>query len=172
MIMFRSTFSSNTMRFDGAHRAEKIFVSILFACPAIALRNERDIDDLSMIPKSPDSLGKTALRHFHSPEPQALLYSFFFLYALKRQITESKNDQQHMPTPTGPASAFMMIQAQFLLQLVVSLLNPESFMKETNHLQGRHALSILLKKYRSSCPPPSFLLRSMISQTSSCTLPL
>ena len=59
---------------------------------------------------------------------------------LERQMTESKNDQQHMPSPTGLASALVMIQAQFLLKLLVALLDPEPFMKETNHFQGRLVL--------------------------------
>jgi hypothetical protein len=45
-----------------------------------------------------------------------------------------------MPMPTGPTSALMVIQPQLLLQLPGSLLNPESFMKETNHIQSRHTL--------------------------------
>ena len=140
MIMLRSTFSSGITRSNAGHRAEMAFVSVLFACSAIALRNERDTDDPSMIPKSMDSSGKTALSHSHSLVPQGLLYAFFFLYALEGQITECKNNQQHMPTPAGPASALMVIQAQLLLQLLVSLFDPEPFMKETNHLQGRHVL--------------------------------
>ncbi len=138
--MFRSTTSSDTKRFDAGHRAERIFVSALFACPASAPRNERGIGDLSTISKSMYSLGKTALYPSHSPIPQVLLFEFFFLYALERQITESKNDQQHMPSPAGPASALMVIQTQLLLQLLVALLDPEPFVKETNHLQSRHVL--------------------------------
>ena len=34
-----------------------------------------------------------------------------------------------MPTPTVLASALVMIQAQFLLKLLVALLDPEPFMK-------------------------------------------
>jgi hypothetical protein len=90
--MLRSTSSSGTKRFDAGHRAERIFVSVLFAWSASVPRNEQGIDDLSMIPKSSGSLEKTVLRHSHSPVPQGLLYAFFFLYALERQITESKND--------------------------------------------------------------------------------
>lgn len=138
--MLRSTSSSGTKRFDAGHRAERIFVSALFACPASAPRNERGIGDLSMIPKRMDSLGKTALYPSHSLIPQVLLFEFFFLYALERQITESKNDQQYMPSPAGPASALMVIQTQLLLQLLVALLDPEPFVKETNHLQSRHVL--------------------------------
>src|SRR3989339_712776 len=140
MIMFKSTSSSGTKRFDAGHRAEMIFVSVLFACPASAPRNERGIGDLSTILKRMDSLGKTALYPSHSPIPQVLLFAFFFLYALERQITESKNDQQYMPSPAGPASALMVIQTQLLLQLLVALLDPEPFVKETNHLQSRHVL--------------------------------
>jgi len=109
-MMIRSTTSSGTKRFDAGHRAERIFVSALFACPASAPRNERSIGDLSMIPKRLDSLGKAVLHPSHSPIPQVLLFEFFFLYALERQITESKNDQQYMPSPAGPASALMVIQ--------------------------------------------------------------
>ena len=87
-----------------------------------------------------DSLGKPALRPSHSLIPQSLLYAFFFLYALERQITECNNDQQYMPSPASPTSAFMVIQAQLLLQLLVALLDPEPFMKKTNHLQSRHVL--------------------------------
>ena len=47
--MFRSTTSSGTKRFDAGHRAERIFVSGLFACPASAPRNVRGIGDLSTI---------------------------------------------------------------------------------------------------------------------------
>ena len=95
--MLRSTSSSGTKRFDAGHRAERIFVSVLFAWSASVPRNEQGIDDLSMIPKRMDSLGKTALYPPHSLIPQVLLFEFFFLYALERQITESKNDQQYMP---------------------------------------------------------------------------
>jgi len=116
------------------------FISVLFACSAIALWNERDTDIPSVLPKNPDSLRKFYWNHSHSLVPKALPYAFFFLYALERQITESKNDQQYMPTPAGPASAFMVIQAQLLFQLLVSLFDPEPFMKETNHLQSRHVL--------------------------------
>ena len=138
--MVRSTSSSGTKRFDAGHRAERIFVSALFACPASAPRIERGIGDLSTIPKHLDSWGKAALYPSHSLIPQVLLFEFFFLYALERQITESKNDQQYMPSPAGPASALMVIQTQFLLQLLVALLDPEPFVKETNHLQSRHVL--------------------------------
>jgi len=116
------------------------FVSVLFACSAIAPWNERGTDVPSVLPNNSDSLGKFYWNYSHSLVPQGLLYVFFFLYALEGQITECKNNQQHMPTPTGPASALMVIQAQLFLQLLVSLFNPEPFMKETNHLQGRHVL--------------------------------
>ena len=112
--MLRSTTSSGTKRFDAGHRAERIFVSALFACAASVPRIERGIGDLSTIPKHLDSLGKIALYRSHSLIPQILLFVFFFLYALERQITESKNDQQNMPSPAGPASALMVIQTQFL----------------------------------------------------------
>ena len=141
MIILRSTTSSGTKRFDAGHRAERIFVSALFACPASALKNERGIGDLSTIPKHKDSLGgKTVLYPSHSLIPQVLLFEFFFLYALERQIAESKNNQQYMPPPASPASALMVIQTQLLLQLLVALLDPEPFVKETNHLQSRHVL--------------------------------
>jgi len=133
--MIRSASSSGTKRFDAGYRAERVFVAALFACPANALRIERDSGDLSTIPKRLDSLGKAALYPSHSLIPQVLLFAFFFLYALERQITESKNDQKYMPSPASPASALMVIQTQLLFQLLVSLLDPEPFMKETNHLQ-------------------------------------
>jgi hypothetical protein len=106
--MIRSASSSGTKRFDAGHRAERIFVSMLFACPASTPRNERGIGDISTISKHLDSWEKTALYPSHSPIPQVLLFAFFFLYALERQITESENDQQHMPSPAGPASALMV----------------------------------------------------------------
>ena len=125
--MIRSTTSSGTKRFDAGHRAERIFVSTLFAYPANAPRNERGIGDLSTILKSLDSLGKNAFHLSHSLIPQVLLFEFFFLYALERQIAESKNDQQHMPSPAGPTSALMVIQTQFLLQLLVAQLDLRKF---------------------------------------------
>jgi hypothetical protein len=68
-----------------------------------------------MIQKRMDSLGKAALYPPRSLIPQVLLCEYFFLYALERQITESKNNQQYMPSPAGPASALMVIQTQLLL---------------------------------------------------------
>ena len=127
--MLISTSSSGITRSNAGYRAEMAFVSVLFACSAIVLRNGRDNHVPSMIPNSLDSLGKSDLSHSHSLAPQGLLYAFFFLYALEGQITECKNDQQYMPTPTGPASALMVIQAQLFLQLLVSLFNPKPFMK-------------------------------------------
>ena len=115
--MFRSTSSSGIKQFDAGYRAKRIFVSVLFVYSASAPRNERSIDDLSMNLKNPDSLEKTDLRHPHSLIPPSLPFVFFFLYALKCQLTESKDDQQHMSPPAGPASTFMVIQSQFLLQL-------------------------------------------------------
>ncbi len=83
--MLRSTSSSGTKRFDAGHRAERIFVLSLFACLASAPRNERDIGDLSTIPKHLDSWGKTAgmevpqhhvnpgtLDHLHHGQPSLL----------------------------------------------------------------------------------------------------
>ena len=144
--MIRSASSSGIKRFDAGHRAERIFVSALFAFSSSAPRNELGIVDLSMNLTSPDSLGKSALHHSQSLIPHHLLYAFFSLYALERQITECKNDQQHMPSPAGPASTLVMIQAQFLLQLLVALLDPEPFVKETNYLQSRHVLGHIAKK--------------------------
>src|SRR4030042_921752 len=122
-----------------------------------------------MILKRMDSLGKAALCPSHSLIPSVLLFEFFFLYALERQITESKNDQQYVPSPAGPASAFMVIQPQLLLQLLVALLDPEPFVKETNHLQGRHVLGHITEEVsklifpailRSSLDDqPDFLMR-------------
>ena len=93
-----------------------------------------------MIPGNQDSWGETRVSHSHSLVPQRLLYAFFFLYALERQISKSKEDQKHMPMPAGPASPLMVIQPQLFFQLLVSLLNPETLMKEANHLEGRHVL--------------------------------
>jgi len=159
MIMIRSTTSSGTKRFDAGHLAERNFVSALFACPASAPRNERGIGDLSTIPKRMGSLGKIALHSFHSLIPQVLLFEFFFLYALERQITESKNNQQYMPSPAGPASAFMVIQTQLLLQLLIALLDPEPFVEETNHLQSRHVLGHIAEEV----PELIFLARLLSS---------
>lgn len=91
----------------------------------------------------------------------------FFLYALECQITESKDDQQHMSPPTGPASAFMVIQSQFLLQLLIVLLNSETFMEEPHHLQSWDVLRHVAEEVSKFIFSPSFLLLSMISQTSS-----
>ena len=132
--MLKSTTSSRTKQSDAGHLAARIFVSILFAYSAIALKNERGSDDLSMIPKRMDSWRKTALHRSHSLMPEVLLYAFFFLYALERQVTKGNNDQEYMPMPAGPASTLMVIQSQLLLQLLVALLNPVPFVKETNHL--------------------------------------
>jgi hypothetical protein len=66
-----------------------------------------------------DSWGKTALRHCQSLIPKVLLFGFFPLYALERQISESKNDQQHMSSTACPAPALKVIQTQLLLQLPV-----------------------------------------------------
>ena len=85
------------MQSDAGHLAERIFVSILVAYSAIALKNEQGIDDLSMIPERMDSWRKTALHRSHSLIPEVLLYSFFFLYALERQVTEGNYDQEYMP---------------------------------------------------------------------------
>jgi hypothetical protein len=93
-----------------------------------------------MIPGSWDSKGKAARCHFHPFVPPAVLEAFFLLYTLERKITEGKEDQQHMPMPAAPASAFMVIQSQLFFQLLVALFNPEPLMKETNHLKGRHVL--------------------------------
>jgi len=145
-MMIRSTTSSDTKRYNAGQRAEKIFVSDLFARLASAPRNERGIGDLSMIPKRMDSWGKPALHPFHSLIPQVLLFEFFFLNALEHQITESKNDQHDMPSPASPASALIVIQTQLLLQLLVALLDPEPFVKKTHHLQSRHVLRHITEK--------------------------
>src|SRR4030042_1432841 len=141
MKHLKSTFSSDRGRPDAGYRAKRTFASVLFAVLAIVLKSEQGIADGSMIPDSPDLLlGKTARCRFHPLVPPGLLKTFFFLYALERQITEGKKDQQHMPMPTGPASTFMVIQSQLFFQLLVALLNPEPLMEETNHLKGRHVL--------------------------------
>lgn len=170
--MLRSTSSSGTKRFDAGHRVERIFVSALFACPASAPRNEQGIGDLSTIPKRMNSLGKAALYPSHSLIAQVLLFEFFFLYALERQITKSKNDQQYMPSPAGPASALMVIQTQILLQLLVALLDPEPFAEETNHLQSRHVLGHITEEVPELIFPvillsslddqPDFLMRGSL----------
>ncbi len=53
-----------------------------------------------------------------------------------------------MSSPAGSASALMMmmIQTQLLLQLLIALLEPEPFVKETNHLQSRHVLGHLTEE--------------------------
>ena len=130
---------------------------MLFACPASTPRNERGIGDISTISKHLDSWEKTALYPSHSPIPQVLLFAFFSLYALERQITKSKDDQQHMPSPAGPASALVMIQTQFFLQLLVALLNPKPFVKETNHLQSRHVLGHIAEEVPELIFPVIFL---------------
>ena len=181
MIMLRSTSSSGTKRFDAGHRAERIFVSVLFACPSSAPRNEQGIGDLSTIPKHLDSWGKTVLYPSHSPIPQVLLSEFFFLYALERQITESKYDQQYMSPPAGPAYALMVIQTQLLLQLLVAMLDPEPFVKETNHLQSRHLLGHIAEEVPELIFPvillpslddqPDFLVNGSLSITMTCNTP-
>jgi len=155
--MIRSASSSGTKRFDAGHRAERIFVSALFACPTNAPRNAQGIGDLSTIPKHLDSWGKTALYPSHSPIPQVLLFAFFFLYAPERQITKSKDDQQHMPSPAGPASALMVIQTQLFLQLLVALLDPKPFVKKANPLQSRHVLGHIAEEVPELISPVIFL---------------
>ena len=155
------------MQSDAGYRAARMFASILFAYSSIAQKNEEGIDDPSMISKRMDSSRETALHRSHPLIPDVLLGAFFFLYALERQVTESNCDQKHMPMPADPAPALMVIQSQFLLQLLVSLLDPETFMKETNHLQGRHVLGHIAKEVPEFIFSPSFFLLSMISQTSS-----
>jgi hypothetical protein len=163
MIMVKLTTSSDTKRFGAEHRAEMIFASVLFACSASAPRNERDIGALSTIAKLLNSLGKSMLYPFQSPMPQVLLFEFFFLDALERQIAESENDQKDMTPPAGPASALMVIQPQFLFQLLVALLDPEPFMKETNHLQSRHVLGHIAEEV-SKLIFPAILLSSLNDQ--------
>jgi len=136
MNRVKSTFSSERGRLDVGHPAERILASILFAVVSIALKSERDISDASKTQGNRDLRGKTA----HPLVPPDILNAFFFLYTLERKITEGKKDQQHMPMPTGPASAFMVIQSQLFFQLLVALFNPEPLMKETDHFKGRHVL--------------------------------
>ena len=144
--MIRSTVLSDTRQFDAGYRAERIFVLALFAFSSNAPRNGQSIVDLSIILRKRDLLGKTALRHSQSLIPDAFLHTFFFLYALERQITECQNDEQHMPLPADPASTLVMIQTQFFLQLLVTLLNPKPFVKKTNHLQSWHVLGHIAEK--------------------------
>ena len=112
-------------------------------------------------------MGKDCFVSFPFSDTTGSAVRVFSLYALERQITESENDQQNMSSPAGPASALMVIQTQLLLQLLVALLDPEPFVKETNHLQSRHVLGHITEEVPELIFPSSFFLLSMISQTSS-----
>jgi len=142
MNRVKSAFASDRGKLDAGHLAERILASILFAVFSITLKSERDISAPSTTPGNLDLKGKAA----HPLVPQDLLNEFFFLYTLERKITEGKKDQQHMPMPTGPASAFMVIQSQLFFQLLVALFNPEPLMKEANHFKGRHVLGHVTKE--------------------------
>ena len=132
MNRVKSAFVSDRGRLDAGHLAERILASNLFAVLSIALKSERDISDASKTPGNRDLKGKTS----HPLVPPDLLNAFFFLYTLERKITEGKKDQQHMPMPTGPASAFMVIQSQLFFQLLVALFNPETAHERDEPFQG------------------------------------
>jgi len=65
----KSTFESNTGRFDAGHRAERILASILFAVLSIFRKSGQDIADASIIPGSLDLSDKTGRCRFHSLVP-------------------------------------------------------------------------------------------------------
>ena len=142
MKFTKSTFSSNIWLSDAGHPVMRAyFVHAFFA--ATALKNEGDRTGISMnLAKNPsvDNLSLCSRLRQYSLLPYSLLLSFFFLQAKLCQVSEGQKGQEHMSVPTSPGSAFMMIQTKLFFQLLVSLFNPESFMKETNHLQGRHRL--------------------------------
>ena len=65
----KSTFVSNTGRFDAGHQAERIFASTLFVDLSIFLKSEQGIADVSTIPRGPDLSDKTGRCRFHSLVP-------------------------------------------------------------------------------------------------------
>ena len=69
----KSTFVSNTGRFDAGHQAERIPASILFAVLSIFRKSGQDIADASIIPGSLDLSGKTGRCRFHSLVPPSPL---------------------------------------------------------------------------------------------------
>lgn len=112
-------------------------------CAAIVLKNaggnffastqaRKNLSDKRPSPRCP--------RRRQGFRPTVPVYQFFFLQAQLRQIAECQEHQKHMSMPAGPRSAFMVVQSQFLFQLLIALFNPESFMGEPHHLQSRDIL--------------------------------
>ena len=98
MVTLRSTSSSGIMQSNGGHRAEMAFVSVLFACCAIALWSERGTDVLCALPNSSDSLERFCRHYSHSPIPQRLLCAFF-------PVCAGGSDNRRRERPTAHADA-------------------------------------------------------------------
>ena len=71
---------------------------------------------------------------------------FFFVYAQECKVSESKKDEQHMAMPSDPGSALVIIQAEFFLELLVSLFYPAALVKEADKLKRRHILRHVAEK--------------------------
>ena len=89
--------------------------------------------------------------------PEHTLCLFFFLYAQETQVSEGKEHEEHMTVPSGPGSSLMMVQSQFLFQLLRALLYPVALMIQPDHLQCRHVLRHVAEEVselilRSLCP--------------------
>ncbi len=110
---------------------------------AIVLKNAGDNIGVSMISGRHPAIGIFSLlcqRKLQPLFPYVLYLAFFFLESRAGPIAKGQENQKDVSVPTGPGSAFMVIQAQFLFQFLVSLLDPKSFVEETDYFQGRHFL--------------------------------
>lgn len=74
-----------------------------------------------------------------------------------------------MAMPSEPKSSFVMIEAEFFLELLVAVLNPVPFMIDPRQVKPSVGIAcgMLLKKYRNSTSPLARCRRSTRSQTSS-----
>ncbi len=110
---------------------------------AIVLKNGEDKFGFSIISGRHPAIGifsPLCQRKLQSLFPHLLYLAFFSLESRAGQIAKGQEDQKDVSVPTGPGPAFMVIQTQFIFQFLVSLLDPKSFVEETDHLQGRHFL--------------------------------
>ena len=72
--------------------------------------------------------------------PDCLRLLFFFLQSQKRQIAIGQEHQEDMTVPSCPGATFMVIQAEFFFELLITMLYPVPFMVETGKVNRRQML--------------------------------
>src|SRR3990172_1148937 len=141
-----TTFSSSILSTHGVYPAAKASFAP-FAFVATVRKNVWEAFVFAMIQNRNRSTGSFFLLCLEkSVLPNDFLLLFFFLEAHPSEIAKCQKNQQHVPVPAGPRSTLMVIQSQLFFQLLVAMLNPESFMENPSDLKRRHILRHVAKK--------------------------